>query len=149
MRPLAEPKKKVPLKTLLTQSFEHAPRTVGLVFRASPVGTSVLLGLTLAAAIVPLGIAYVGKRIVDAVVAHDAHAGVHWVLCELALVAVLAACQQGISLARQIVGGRLGLDINLTILEKAVGLDLRHFEDPEYYDRLTKARREASSRPLR
>ncbi|HEX7667095.1 MAG TPA: ABC transporter ATP-binding protein, partial [Polyangiaceae bacterium] len=101
-----------------------------------------------AAAIVPLGIAYVGKRIVDAVVAHDAHAGVHWVLCELALVAVLAACQQGISLARQIVGGRLGLDINLTILEKAVGLDLRHFEDPEYYDRLTKARREASSRPL-
>src|SRR5262249_16718170 len=27
-------------------------------------------------------------------------------------------------------------------------LDLRHFEDPEFYDQLTRARREASSRPL-
>lgn len=148
MRPIAEPKKKVPLRALLTQSFEHAPRTIRLVFQASPSGTSFLLGLTLAAAVIPLGVAYIGKRIIDAVVAHDAHAGVRWVVAELACVALLAACQQGISLARQIVGGRLGLDINLTILEKAVGLDLRHFEDSEYYDRLTKARREASSRPL-
>jgi ATP-binding cassette subfamily B protein len=34
------------------------------------------------------------------------------------------------------------------ILEKALTLDLRHFEDPEFYDQLTRARREASSRPI-
>jgi ATP-binding cassette subfamily B protein len=34
------------------------------------------------------------------------------------------------------------------ILEKAQTLDLRHFEDSEFYDKLTRARREASSRPL-
>jgi ATP-binding cassette, subfamily B, bacterial len=34
------------------------------------------------------------------------------------------------------------------ILEKALTLDLRHFEDSEFYDKLTRARREASSRPL-
>jgi ATP-binding cassette subfamily B protein len=34
------------------------------------------------------------------------------------------------------------------ILEKALTLDLQHFEDSEFYDRLTRARREASVRPL-
>ena len=34
------------------------------------------------------------------------------------------------------------------ILEKALTLELTHFEDSEFYDKLTRARREASSRPL-
>jgi ATP-binding cassette subfamily B protein len=34
------------------------------------------------------------------------------------------------------------------ILEKALTLQLSHFEDSEFYDKLTQARREASSRPL-
>jgi ATP-binding cassette subfamily B protein len=34
------------------------------------------------------------------------------------------------------------------ILEKALTLDLTQFEDSEFYDKLTRARREASSRPL-
>ena len=34
------------------------------------------------------------------------------------------------------------------ILEKALTLELAHFEDAEYYDKLVRARREASSRPL-
>ena len=38
--------------------------------------------------------------------------------------------------------------MNVLILEKALTLDLTHFEDSEFYDKLTRARREASSRPL-
>jgi ATP-binding cassette subfamily B protein len=34
------------------------------------------------------------------------------------------------------------------ILEKALSLDLTHFENSDFYDKLTRARREASSRPL-
>ena len=49
---------------------------------------------------------------------------------------------------RQLVGSRLGIDVNVAILEKALALDLRHFEDADFYDKLTRARREASSRPL-
>jgi len=36
----------------------------------------------------------------------------------------------------------------MLILEKALTLDLAHFEDSEFYDKMTRARREASSRPL-
>ena len=45
-------------------------------------------------------------------------------------------------------GSRLGIDVNVRILEKARALELRHFEDAEFYDKLTRARREASTRPL-
>jgi ATP-binding cassette subfamily B protein len=45
-------------------------------------------------------------------------------------------------------GARLSLDVNAMILDKALTLELRHFEDPEFYDQLTRARREASSRPI-
>src|SRR5438132_12370445 len=34
------------------------------------------------------------------------------------------------------------------ILEKALTLELQHFEDSDFYDKLTRARREASTRPL-
>src|SRR2546430_6833054 len=37
---------------------------------------------------------------------------------------------------------------NVMILEKALTLELQHFEDSEFYDKLTRARREASTRPL-
>ena len=36
----------------------------------------------------------------------------------------------------------------MLILEKALTLDLAHFEDSEFYDKMTRARREASVRPL-
>lgn len=36
----------------------------------------------------------------------------------------------------------------MMILEKALTLELENFEDSEFYDKLTRARREASSRPL-
>ena len=38
--------------------------------------------------------------------------------------------------------------VNERILEKALSLELRHFEDSEVYDKMQNARREASSRPL-
>jgi ATP-binding cassette subfamily B protein len=95
-----------------------------------------------------LAVAYVGKRIVDAVVAHSASETLRWVTIELGCVAAISLASQGLTLVRQIVGARLGLDINVLILKTAINLELHHFEDSEFYDRLTRARREASQRPL-
>jgi ATP-binding cassette subfamily B protein len=119
-----------------------------LVWRSSPAMTVTLGALTLLGALVPLGVAYTGKRVVDAVVARSRDATLRWVLVELALVAALAAVNRGLGLLRSLLGARLGIDINVTILEKALGLDLSYFEDSEFYDKLTRARREASSRPI-
>ncbi|HEX2568943.1 MAG TPA: ABC transporter ATP-binding protein [Polyangia bacterium] len=123
-------------------------RTLGLVWRSSPVSTLAMAVFTLAVALLPLGIAYAGKRIVDAVQAKSYADTLRWVLIELAIVASQALVQRILALVRQLLGARLALDINVMILEKARTLELRHFEDGEFYDRLTRARREASFRPV-
>ena len=121
---------------------------MGLVWRSSRGGSIALGLLTLAGGLVPLAIAWIGKAIVDAVVAGSTEAVVRWVVAELIAVAVQAFIQRSLGVVRSLLGARLSIDINTQILEKAVALDLGHFEDPEFYDRLTKARREASSRPV-
>jgi ATP-binding cassette subfamily B protein len=136
------------IRVAARESFSLVPATLALVWKSSRAGTLLLFALTLLASAVPLAVAYVGKRIVDAVVAHDREAALRWVLFELGAVALQAAVMRGLGLVRGLVGARLGIDVNVRILEKAQTLELRHFEDPEFYDRLTRARREASSRPL-
>ena len=144
----ALPAPPLPLGARLRASFAHVPRTIGLVYKASPRGTFALGGLTLAASLLPLGIAAVAKFVIDAVTARDASATLRWVLVEALLVALQAGASRGLGLVRSVLGARLGLDINVQILEKALTLELRHFEDPDVYDRLTRARREASARPI-
>jgi ATP-binding cassette subfamily B protein len=134
--------------------FRYSRQAVRLVWDTSRALLFAAGALTLAAGLLPAAIAWVGAQIVDAVVAasrsplHDVHAVLRWVLCEGALVAALAGVQRGLSLCQALLRAQLGQRVNVMILEKALTLELRHFEDSEFYDRLTRARREASSRPL-
>ncbi len=130
------------------RSSQHAVRAIAMVWRASRALTTALAAMTLMAALVPPAVAWAGKRIVDAVVARSAHEALRWVLVELALVAGQTLASRGLSLVSQILGLRLGIDVNVAILEKAIGLSLPAFEDSELYDAMTRARREASTRPL-
>jgi ATP-binding cassette subfamily B protein/ATP-binding cassette subfamily C protein len=115
----------------------------------------VLAILTLVAGLLPGAIAYVGKLIVDSVVLAS-HSGVethHWMALEyvgLEAIAVmaLAATQRGLIVCQSLLRVLLGQRVNVLILEKSLTLDLTHFEDSEFYDKMTQARHEASSRPL-
>jgi ATP-binding cassette subfamily B protein len=128
--------------------LSHTRRTLALVFASSPGLLAAMAGLTVVSALVPIVVAYAGKRIVDAVVAGEVELSVRWVLIELASVTGLALSLRGNGLVRSLLGARLGVDVNVQILEKAVGLELPFFENAEFYDKLTRARREASSRPV-
>ena len=124
-----------------------------LVWSTSPGLTIALAVLTVIAGILPASVAYVGSLIVDAVVGTIANRGavahvVELVALEALLVATIAAAQRGLSLCQSLLRAQLGQRVNVMILEKALTLDLRHFEDSEFYDKLTRARREASTRPL-
>ncbi|HEX2660250.1 MAG TPA: ABC transporter ATP-binding protein, partial [Polyangia bacterium] len=142
-----------PLRVRLKASAHHSARALGLVWQSAPGGVVVLAAFTLIAAALPPFVAYVGKLIIDAVVAAHGTApratrAVGLVALELGAVVALAGAERVLGLVRQIVGLRLGIDVNVRILEKALRLSLRHFEDAEFYDKLTRARREASTRPL-
>ena len=137
-----------PLAKRLATSVRYTIRTAKLVYRVSPKLATAYVSLTLGASGLPLAVAWIGKKLVDAVVAHDEQPATTWVGAELAVVASLALVMRGSALVRQVLGARLGVDVNTAILEKATRLALPDFEDSELYDRMTRARREASSRPL-
>ncbi|MDB6013998.1 MAG: ABC-type multidrug transport system, ATPase and permease component [Gammaproteobacteria bacterium] len=135
--------------------FRYSRRAVELVWSTNRGLTMALAALTLVAGILPASVAYVGSLIVDAVVAAmrslQAHSPAHvveLVALEGALITSIAAAQRGLSLCQSLLRAQLGQRVNVMILEKALTLDLGHFEDSEFYDKLTRARREASTRPL-
>ena len=144
--PSTQPKKPGLLAT--KELFGHTRRTLALVWASSPSLLVYLSGLSVAGAVLPLSIAYAGKRIIDAVVLHSRALTLNWVAVELLLVALSAGTQRAQGLVRSLLGARLGTDVNVQILDKALRLDLSFFEDAEFYDKLTRARREASSRPV-
>lgn len=142
-------------------------RAFRLVWSTSRALTLAFVLLTVAAGVLPAAIAYVGAQIVDAVVAAsrawpaaagfdlaalrahpDAITVLELVLREGVLVATLAAVQRALSFCQSLLRAQLGQRVNVMILEKALTLSLAQFEDAEFYDKLTRARREASSRPL-
>jgi ATP-binding cassette subfamily B protein len=138
--------------------FAYSRRALQLVWTTDRTLSIGLAALTLIAGVLPAGIAFVGAKIVDAVIhaaqlhqqgGHAVFAEVfRYVALEAALVAAVSLTQRGISVAQSLLRAQLGQRVNVMILEKALTLDLTQFEDSEFYDKLTRARREASSRPL-
>ena len=133
--------------------FRYSRRAIELVWSTNRGLTIALAFLTVIAGVLPASVAYVGSLIVDAVVAAIADRRamsrvVELVMLEGALIATIAAAQRGLSLCQSLLRAQLGQRVNVMILEKALTLDLQHFEDSEFYDKLTRARREASTRPL-
>ena len=71
--------------------------------------TVALAAITLGGGLVPLGVAYAGKRIVDAVVAHSRDATLRWVARRARRSSWRSALvQRGLALVRSLLGARLG-----------------------------------------
>lgn len=135
--------------------FRYSKDALRLVWSTDRRLAILLLALTLFAGLIPGAIAYIGKLIVDAVVEaaaseseNDRWIVLQWIVIEAVLVMLMAAAQRGLMVAQSLLRALLGQRVNVMILEKAQTLQLSHFEDSEFYDKLTRARREASSRPL-
>jgi ATP-binding cassette subfamily B protein len=138
--------------------FRYSRRAVELVWSTSRRLTVAFALLTVVAGVLPAAVAWVGQLIVDSVVAAMAvhresgevqlEAVMRYVGIEALLVAALAAAQRAINVCRSLLRAMLGHRVNYMILEKALTLQLSHFEDSEFYDKMTRARREASTRPL-
>jgi ATP-binding cassette, subfamily B, bacterial len=140
----------------LRQSFTYTPQAVRFVWRTNRWAMVGLGLLTLAGALLPATQAWVGKLIVDGVVAsiqsgQDAaqvRKVFSYLLLELALFLLSAALNQGRRLIQQLIQLQLTNRIRAEIIRKALTLELAHFEDPDFYDRLQNARREGGYKPV-
>jgi len=135
--------------------FRYSKRAIQLVWATNRALTIGLAIGSLLAGVLPSGIAWVGKHLIDSIlyaaetrVAADRTTAIQWLVLELGLVIAMAVVSRLLTMMRALLRQQLGQRINVEILEKALTLELTQFEDSELYDKMTRARREASSRPL-
>ena len=153
----AEKSSKSPLSRFLGV-FRYSAVAMRIVWDTSASLMIAMALTTLIVGLLPAAIASVGGLFVDAVAGALGSAGaaaevarseaLTFVYIEVGLVLLMTAAQQANTVCQAVLRVLLGNKINVMILEKALTLELAHFEDAEYYDKLVRARREASSRPL-
>lgn len=139
--------------------FRYGGKALELVWSTSQILTMAIALFTVINGLLPAAIAYIGKLIVDSVVlasqnnlanglTNDRYLALKYVGLEAIALIVLAASQKGLTVSQSLLRVLLGQRVNVLILEKALTLDLAHFEDSEFYDKMSQARSQASSRPL-
>lgn len=138
--------------------FRYSYRALELVWSTSRQLALIFAALTLVAGVLPAAVAWIGQLIVDGVVGSidlfqqtgqaDTDRVLFYVACEAIIIVLIGGSQRGISTCQALLRALMGQRINLLILEKALTLKLAQFEDSEFYDKLLRARREASTRPL-
>jgi len=138
-------------------ALRNTPYAFKLVWASSRPAALIGVFLTLVAAILPAGEAWVGKLIIDSIVeAVDLKMGIAegirfvmpYLLLEFALVFIRAITGQVRSLSDRVLQSKLTNHINSLIMRKAINLDLQFFENPVFYDTLQNARRRADTSAL-
>lgn len=145
------------------KTFRHLGRLFAQMWRTSPWLMGISIVLRLIVAIQPPLVLLLTKLIIDEVV-HQTSLGVpgpelsDWLQSgrlsflmallagEFVLVFARDAFNRAINVVDNILGESHSNAVSLELMEHAAKLDLKHFEQSEYQDRLERARRQASSR---
>jgi ATP-binding cassette, subfamily B, bacterial len=144
-------------------ALRNIPPFLRLVWQTSPVLATASLALRLVRAVLPVFTLYVGKLIIDEVIALASSASIPptlsawlssgllgrltWLLAaELVLAVVFDVLGRVVALLDSLLAEQFSNITSVRLMEHAATLDLEDFEDSELQDRLDRARRQASSR---
>ncbi len=134
------------------RALRNIPPLLRMVWDTSPGITSATVLLRLVAAVIPVGQLWVGKLIIDQVVQRiTGRSGASnriWVLVayEVGLAVMSDLLSRAINLCDSLLGDKFTNHVSLRLMEHANRLDLVSFEDPVFYDKLERARRQTTSR---
>lgn len=144
---------KYPLKDQL-RALRNLPAFFRMIWKTSP-------GLAIANAVlrllksgIPVSTLYVGKLIIDEVLYlldhPDASRGELWlwVGLELALAVTSELISRSVNLAEGMLGDLFSNKTSAEIMRHAARLDLYYFEDPDFYDKMERARQQSYGRSL-
>lgn len=153
-----------PLKTVRERfgAMRHVVPLFGLVWRTSRVLTMATMLVRLVRAMLPVLTLYVGKLIIDEVIAKSALANAPqtlsawldsglldralWLIgAEFALAILSDLAGRAGSMFDMMLGAQFSIATSVRLMEHAATLDLEQFEDSELQDRLERARSQASS----
>src|SRR5579862_331443 len=133
-------------------SLRNIRPLLGMVWETSPALVLTTTLLRLVRALLPLSMLCVSKLILDGVVAWikrgngDSRYIWQLVALELGLAVLSDLLGRANSLADSLLGDRFTNRISVRLIEHATKLDLASFEDPVFYDKLERARRQTTGR---
>jgi len=128
------------------------PPLLRMVWATSPILSVATLVLRFITALFPLATLWVSKLIIDLVVrairSQPIDRSLIWKLLILELLLAVGADVLGrlISLADSLLGDRFTNYVSLRLMRHATSLDLVSFEDPVFYDKMERARRQTTAR---
>jgi ATP-binding cassette, subfamily B, bacterial len=123
-----------------------------MVWNTSPALTTATIVLRLISSIIPVAQLWVGKLIIDQVVRAiqgrlaDPHQIWVYLAFEIALAVLSDLLSRAVNLSDSLLGDKFTNHVSLRLMEHANRLDLVSFEDPVFYDKLERARRQTTAR---
>ena len=123
-----------------------------MVWETSPFLSVTTLALRFTSALFPLASLWVSKLIIDLVVRATRHQAIDrsaiWKLLILELLLAVGADTVGrfLSLVDSLLGDQFTNHISVKLMQHATSLDLVSFEDPVFYDKMERARRQTTAR---
>jgi ATP-binding cassette, subfamily B, bacterial len=123
-----------------------------MVWETGPGLTTGTVVLRLVSAVIPVGQLWVGKLIIDQVVQAirgrpvDPHRIWVFLSYEIALAVLSDLLSRAVNLCDSLLGDKFTNHVSLKLMEHASRLDLTSFEDPVFYDKLERARRQTTAR---
>ena len=133
-------------------SLRNVRPLLGMVWETSPALVMASIVLRLFRALMPLAMLWVSKLILDAVVGWISRKtgtpGAIWklVALELALAVASDILGRANTLCDSLLGDRFTNRVSVRLMQHATELDLASFEDPVFYDKLERARRQTTGR---
>ncbi len=134
-------------------ALKHVPPLLKMVYETHRGYTVAIIALRVARALVPLGLLWIGKLIIEAIELYlKGTEPVNWhhlatlVLLELAIAVGGEALARASSLLESLLGDLFSNRVSVRLMEHASRLDVSQFEDAETYDHLERARRQTVGR---
>ncbi len=133
------------------EALRYVPPLIKLVWQTHSRYTVAMIMLRLFRAFIPVSTLWVGKLIIDTVVAASAGpvelSRLWWLVAlEIAIVVVGEILARVSALVESLLGDLFSNYTSVRLMEHAATLDLYHFENPAFYDQLERARRQTVGR---
>src|SRR5882762_1344090 len=133
-------------------ALRNVPPVLRIVWQAGPLVVSLGLFFRLISSLVPLAALWVTKLVIDRIVhalyTHEPMPRVFWrlVAAEFAIAIVGSILARTIDYLDALLADKYTRHISIRVMEHAANLDLTAYEDPVFYDRLERARVQATDR---
>ncbi len=133
------------------QALKNVPPVLGILWQSGPAVVVWGLVLRILVAALPAAIAYVASQIINGVQQVFSHKGLFphfwWLVgLEAGLNVLSGLLTRGVDYSDSLLADRYTHFVSVRVMRQAAALDLTTYEDPVFYDRLERARVQATDR---